>query len=192
MKIKEMFSSLSRRNNERKAVNETVSVSGENIEQKENNSMPNENTNNTVETKPVEETKKEEVVDKPTDKKEIETETVEKDKEVPQNEQVAEETTGNEPTQVQETTPSGNGIPLDQVVTKDYLKQMLDSFSAKYEAVVKENEDLKAKLVESNGKVTEMQDKYENKDFGGYTKQGVQTKDKNANDTFDEYSKQFM
>jgi len=184
MKKNKIFSFLSRRIDERKAVNQTVSVSGENMKQKESDFMENENIKPVVdnnETKPT----SEEQVDKTLENQNKD------EKQIPQsedNQQVVDET----PNQVQDTTPSGNGIPLEQVATKDFVKELLDSFSAKFEAMVNENKALKEELAESKGKVTEMQNRYENKDFGGFEKKGVQTKDKVANDTFDEYSKQFM
>lgn len=82
-----------------------------------------------------------------------------------------------------------NAIPLDQVVTKDELTQYLDALNAKFDAVVKENADLKDKL-------SSMQDKYENKDFGNMHKQGLIPNDESANnqfkETFESYAKKFM
>lgn len=86
--------------------------------------------------------------------------------------------------QVQETEPQGNGILLNDLVTKDELKERLSAMEAKFDAIVKENQDLKNEL-------SGMKDKYENKDFGNMQKQGVDAK-QNQYETFDEYSKQFM
>lgn len=94
--------------------------------------------------------------------------------------------------QVQETEPQGNGIPLTDLVTKDILKEALSAMEAKFEAVVKENADLKDQLSKSQKDNDDLRDKYENKDFGNFNKQGMIAKDKDANSTFDEYSKQFM
>lgn len=86
--------------------------------------------------------------------------------------------------QVQETEPTGNGIRIDDLVTKEELTERLSAMEAKFEAVLKENEGLKDKL-------SDMEDKYENKDFGTLKKQGMPEIDKSANDTFEEYAKQF-
>ena len=66
------------------------------------------------------------------------------------------------------------------------------AFEAKLDAVVKENGDLKNELSKKSDELTGMKDKYENKDFGNFQKQGVMAKDKSANSSFDEYSKAFM
>ena len=87
--------------------------------------------------------------------------------------------------QVQTTEETGNGVRIEDLVTKEELSERLSSLEAKFESVLKENGDLKNKLAE-------MQDKYENKDFGNFQRQGVAVKNKDANSSFDEYSKQFM
>ena len=72
------------------------------------------------------------------------------------------------------------------------LAQRLSALEAKFDAVVKENNDLKEKLSSKSEELDGMKDKYENKDFGNFQRQGVMTKDKSANSSFDEYSKAFM
>ena len=134
--------------------------------------------------------------------KEKSTDVVEKDDKVEKKEEKTEETTettddttkDEEPTapQVEDTEPQGNGIPIEELVTKDMLAQRLAAFEAKFNAVVKENQDLKEQLSSKSEELDGMKDKYENKDFGNFQKQGVQVKDKQANSSFDEYSKQFM
>ena len=134
--------------------------------------------------------------------KEKSTDVVEKDDKVEKTEEKTEETTettddttkDEEPTapQVEDTEPQGNGIPIEELVTKDMLAQRLAAFEAKFNAVVKENQDLKEQLSSKSEELDGMKDKYENKDFGNFQKQGVQVKDKQANSSFDEYSKQFM
>lgn len=113
--------------------------------------------------------------------KEVSTEKVEEKEKVADEQPNAEDAPA-EPTQntavVQDGEPMGNGIRVDDLVTKDELCERLAALEAKYDAVIKENQDLK--------------DKYENKDFGGFQRQGVMQKDKSANSSFDEYSKQFM
>ena len=86
--------------------------------------------------------------------------------------------------QVQETETAGNGVRIEDLVTKEELAERLSAMEAKFDAVLKENGDLKNKL-------SAMEDKYENKDFGNFQKQGMLEKDKQANSTFDEYAKQF-
>ena len=91
---------------------------------------------------------------------------------------VAEEPNGDAQQQVAEVEPTGNGIRLEDLVTKDDLTERLSAIEAKLDAVIKENMDLK--------------DKYENKDFGNFQKKGMIEKDKQANTSFEEYSKNFM
>ena len=134
--------------------------------------------------------------------KEKSTDVVEKDDKVEKNEEKTEETTettddtakDEEPTapQVSETEPQGNGVRIEDLVTKEMLAERLAALEAKFDAVVKENSDLKDELSSKSEELDGMKDKYENKDFGNFQKQGVQVKDKQANSSFDEYSKQFM
>lgn len=134
--------------------------------------------------------------------KEKSTDVVEKDDKVEEKEEKTEETTeqtddttkDEEPTapQVNETEPQGNGVRVEDLVTKEMLAERLAAFEAKFNAVVKENQDLKEQLSSKSEELDGMKDKYENKDFGNFQKQGVQVKDKQANSSFDEYSKQFM
>ena len=134
--------------------------------------------------------------------KEKSTDVVEKDDKVEKKEEKTEETTkttddttkDEEPTapQVNETEPQGNGVRIEDLVTKEMLAERLAAFEAKFNAVVKENGDLKEQLSSKSEELDGMKDKYENKDFGNFQKQGMQVKDKQANSSFDEYSKQFM
>lgn len=135
--------------------------------------------------------------------KEKSTDVVEKDDKVEEKvEEKTEKTTeptdetakDEEPTapQVENVEPTGNGISIEDLVTKDMLTERLAAFEAKFNAVVKENEDLKNQLSAKSDELNGMKDKYENKDFGNFQKQGMQVKDKHANSSFDEYSKAFM
>ena len=99
-------------------------------------------------------------------------------------EKVEEKTDATE-SKVDDTEPTGNGIRIEDLATKDEVRDMLAAFEAKYDAVIKENEDLKKKL----GEITE---KYEEKDFGTVATKGVSVSDKVGNDSYDEYAKQFM
>ena len=151
----------------------------------------------------VEKTEEKEVdkvdTDKSTDKstdavKEEKTEETETDKKEEGTEEETTDAAKEEPTdpQVNETEPSGNGIRVEDLVTKDMLAERLSALEAKFDAVVKENSDLKEQLSNKSDELKGMQDKYENKDFGGFQKQGIMDKNKYANSSFEEYSKQFM
>lgn len=87
---------------------------------------------------------------------------------------------------------TGNGVRLEDVVLKTDLHDAIAALEAKYDALFKENNDLKEKLSEADKDRNELRKKYEEDDFGGYAKQGVDGKNKSANETFEEYSKQFM
>lgn len=144
----------------------------EKVETKEDTSAEKDNA-----TKPVVEEKETEKTDKKEVKKEDETETAD---EVKPTEQVAE------------TEPAGNGVRIEDLVTKSMLTEMFAALEAKIDAVVKENGDLKNAVANKDDELNGMRDRYETPDFGNAQKKGVVTKDKSANDSFDEYSKQFM
>ena len=115
----------------------------------------------------------------------VQTETpVETKTEKVEEKEVEEKTDATDNT-VGDTEPTGNGIRIEDLATKDEVRDMLAAFEAKYDAVIKENEDLKKKL----GEITE---KYEEKDFGTVATKGVSVSDKVENDSYDEYAKQFM
>lgn len=134
-------------------------------------------TNTVDETKKVEETAKDtNQTEKTEEKKDGGDENVGKT-----DEQATEET----PNEVSETAETGNGVRVEDLVTKEELTERLAALEAKFDAVLKENGDLKEKL-------SGMEEKYERKDFGTFQKQGMVGKDKDANNTFDEYAKQFM
>ena len=97
-----------------------------------------------------------------------------------------------EQVEVQQTEPTGNGVRVEDLVTKDELADRLAAFEAKFEALTKENVDLKNELSQAKEQLAGMKDKYETSDFGDEQKQGIQAKDKSANDTFAEYAKQFI
>lgn len=145
-----------------------------------------------VETAKVEEeTKTDEVKqDKPDDKveeteKKVEVETDKKEEEpTEEDEQSAPE--------VKETEPVGNGIRIEDLVTKDELMERLSAFEAKFEAVIKENTDLKNQLSAAKEESNGLKEKYENKDFGNFSPRGVVKPDKDANETFESYSRKFM
>jgi hypothetical protein len=163
--FKKLFEFLTRR---RKADNQAVSVTAE-AEHKEN-FMENE-------------------------EKVVETEEVEKEvkqpeeKEVEKTETPVVETEKEE--QVVETEEVGNGISIDQVVTKDILAEALNGITAKLDALINENKSLKNELANKDSEINDMKNKYETNDFGNTAKKGVDAKDKKYA-SFDEYSKQFM
>lgn len=139
----------------------------------------NEVKNEEVEVKETE-TETEKKADEPENKEEPKEE-----KEVVEEEENKEEETTDEQPEVQETPEMGNGIRVEDIVTKDMLAERLSALEAKFEAVVNENKGLKDEL-------SKMQDKYEKSDFGNNVKQGVVEQNKNVNDSFDNYSRQFM
>ena len=94
--------------------------------------------------------------------------------------------------QVEQTEETGNGVRVEDLVTKDLLTEKLAALDAKLEAVIKENSDLKKQLADKDDELNGMKDKYETKDFGNFQKQGLHEKDKHANSSFDEYAKAFM
>lgn len=106
-----------------------------------------------------------------------ETKGEEKPVEEPKTE-MSEQPQADQAPQVMETEQQGNGIRVEDLVTKDELMERLGAMEAKFQAVLKENEDLK--------------EKYENKNFGNFQKQGMLEKDKQANSSFEEYAKQFI
>lgn len=144
-------------------------------EKTENNEVDKEKSTDKVD-------KSEEKVDET--KKEVEIDKKEDDTSADDEEPTAPE--------VADTEPVGNGIPISDLVTKEELAERFAAFEAKYEAVVKENVDLKEKLSKSEEENTGLKDKYENKDFGNFNRPGVMSKDKDANETFESYSKSFM
>lgn len=94
--------------------------------------------------------------------------------------------------QVADTAAHGNGIDINDLVTKDDLAQMMAAFEAKYGALAKENEDLKAQVSELQTKNEQIRSKYEdNGDFGGAQAQGVSVDNRSAYETFEEYSARF-
>lgn len=167
-----------------------------------------------LEDKPAEE-EPQEVVDEKVEVEEEKSELgetdIEEGKEMPKNEEqdkIEEKTAETEKVAENSTTPSSEvqptdegvvkenpeeqvrkGVRIEDVVLKDELFAHLDALNAKFDAVVKENTDLKNEL-------SAMKDKYENKDFGNMHKQGLIQNDKSANEqfkeTFEEYAKKFM
>ena len=140
--------------------------------------------------------------EKEVEKKEVDTEKVETEKPTEKAEEKVEEKTeekveekATEPEIEPETEPEANkvneiensnaAIRVEDIVTKDLLEEKMSALEAKLDAFLKENTDLKNEL-------SAMKDKYENKDFGSLTKQGMIEKNTLANSSFDEYSKAFM
>lgn len=168
------------------------------IREKENNKgekiMPNDKEEVKTEEKvekstPTEETTKTTETEKETVEKKPDAEPTDKENLPVENENA--EGDNNTIQEIQEPeTP--NAIPVEDLVTKEDLKQALEAFSAKLDAVLKENKDLTEKLANSEKENSGLKEKYEDKDFGDMSKKGVITKDNDANDSFDEYSKKFM
>ena len=130
----------------------------------------------------------EEKVSEEKEKSEVEETTKDTDASKVSEEEVKEEKTeteSGETPEVEEMSQSAEGISIKDLVTKEELFAKFEAFEAKYDAVVKENEDLKNRL-------SQMEDKYENKDFGSVQRKGIDVKNNSANDTFEAYSRQFM
>lgn len=128
---------------------------------------------------------KEDVKDVKEDVKDVKEDDVQKgDKEENNKEEIVEEKTSDGGV-VENVTPVGNGIRLEDLITKDELTERLSALEAKLTAIVTENTKLKDEL-------SNMKDKYETKDFGNVKKQGMIDKDENIEDDFMSYSKQFM
>ena len=187
---------------DKKVVDEEIGETGEkNIEEKGENVMPDKNDKKSVDTSiSIDEKTKTNEVDKGSAETTKVDETKKVNETVKDTNQTPNESKGGNDTadtktdgentedtakeQVQETETAGNGVRVEDLVTKEELADRLSALEAKFDAVLKENGDLKNKL-------SAMEDKYENKDFGNFQKQGMLEKDKQANSTFDEYAKQF-
>lgn len=187
---------------DKKVVDEEIGETGEkNIEEKGENVMPDKNDKKSVDTSiSIDEKTKSNEVDKGYAETTKVDETKKVDETAKDTNQASNENKGGNDTadtktdgettedtakeQVQETETDGNGVRIEDLVTKEELAERLSAMEAKFDAVLKENGDLKNKL-------SAMEDKYENKDFGNFQKQGMIEKDKQANSTFDEYAKQF-
>ena len=125
----------------------------------------------------------EEKVEEKTEDKKVEEEAA-APAETDEDEKVEETKTETEAS-AEEVEPSGNGVRVEDLVTKDELTERLAALESKIEALVKENTDLK----DANAK---MREKYEEGDFGGLQKQGLAEANKVAEDTFESYSRAFM
>ena len=187
---------------DKKVVDEEIGETGEkNIERKGENFMSDKNDKKSVDTSiSIDEKTKSNEVDKGSTETTKVDETKKVNETVKDTNQTPNESKGGNDTadtetdgentedtakeQVQETETAGNGVRIEDLVTKEELADRLSALEAKFDAVLKENGDLKNKL-------SVMEDKYENKDFGNFQKQGMIEKDKQANSTFDEYAKQF-
>ena len=187
--------------NVRDILEEKISETGEKNkeEEKGEQNMPDKNDKTKVDTSiNIDEKTKDNKVDNGSTETSKVDETTKVDETVKTNEEpkkdgevekTNDKTDGSEPIdeaqQVQTTETAGNGVRVEDLVTKEELSERLSSLEAKFDAVLKENVDLKDKL-------SAMEEKYENKDFGNFQKQGMQVRDKQANSSFDEYSKAFM
>ena len=149
-------------------------------------------TEKTTEVPEAEQKKQEEKVEEQpaAEKKTVEEEQPAKE-EVVEEETIKEEPKTETP-EVQEVEPVGNGVRVEDLVTKDELMERLTAFEAKFDGLVKESTDPKDQLAKSQEETNGLKDKYEHKDFGNISRQGVIEKDKYANETFDNYAKQFL
>lgn len=81
----------------------------------------------------------------------------------------------------------GNGIRIEDVVTKDDLQNALNAFEAKFKALEKENSDLKDELAKSNTELS----KFKNGDFGNNTQKAPYVDNKAHYESFDDYAKNY-
>lgn len=177
--------SKNRKNINRELLNESKSEKTDNKENKkrrrfmenEKNSVNEEVKTQDANTESTDNVKEETKVET---KEETKTETNSVDKGSEQPVQEEQEVPTTQPGQVQETQPQGNGVRVEDLVTKEELAEKFAALEAKYEAVIKENTDLK--------------NKYENPDFGNHQRQGLipQDEEQRQYEDFDSYSKKFM
>lgn len=136
--------------------------------------------------------KKDEVVDKKTEKVETDkgTEPDGKGADVQQEGEKEKETT--EQGVVETIDEVGNGMSINDLVTKDDLKASLDALNAKFDALFKELQDKDAKIKELGEKAHGLEDKFVNNgDFGTQvSKNGNQNVDAGY-ETFESYSAKF-
>lgn len=176
----------------RKAVNETVSVDRKGKKVKKYGV-------NMEKEKDLEEKVEEKIEEKGENGETKEADT--KTDEAPVNEKPAEEEQAQEePAEenadgeiVEETSQVAEiGIDVNDLVTKSMLAERFAALEAKFDAVLKENEDLKNKLDEQNNEINGMKDKYENKDFGDIgSKNSVKSKESKV-ESYDDYARKFM
>lgn len=120
--------------------------------------------------------KENEKVEETTEKK-VEETTENKEETTETKEETTAPEKAEETTQVSETAPEGDGIPLSEVALKSEVKQWiteaLSAMQAKVDAVEKENTDLKEELSKAKADTEAVRSKYEdNGDFGSPHKKG--------------------
>lgn len=98
------------------------------------------------------------------------TEEVKTEEPAPEPEPVAE---------VPENQPA-NAVRVEDLVTKDELKERLDAIISRLDSVLHENESLKDQLAKYDG------------DFGTSTPKGTAPRSEDVEDTFESYSRDFM
>ena len=162
--------------------------------------------NNMEETKKenvAEEVKKDEVVKDDTDKT-TETETKKENVEATEStEKVDNEGAEGKQEEVskEETTEQGvvdtvdavgNGISVDDLVTKSDLKASLDALNAKFDALFKEISDKDAKIKEYSEKANDLENKFVNNgDFGNTVSKSSSRPNETEYETFESYSAKF-
>lgn len=151
-------------------------------------SMPDE-LKNVGETKPTEEVQKE------VETKNVESEVENGEKEPKVKEKPTNEATETQTPTVEETAEQGNGMSIDDLVTKADLDERLSAINSKIDAFFNETKGLLEKANAEKDKAKEetagLKSKYEEGDFGNQLRKGTPEKDKSANDSYDEYCKQF-
>ena len=87
---------------------------------------------------------------------------------------------------IQSTEVAGNGLNIQDLVTKDDLNVRFSALEAKLDAIIQENTDLK-------NQNDDLKEKYENPNFGTTVRKGTIESDKKVSQyqSFEDYSKNF-
>lgn len=134
------------------------------------------------------------VVEAQTQNEEVKTQPKEEKKDSEVVEKTDEAIVENSQPQAQvEEVEKFEGLSLNDVVLKDDFKAQIDALNAKLESIVKENQDLKEKLNDAEGKAKDLHDKYEREDFGSQVDKNYGEKDFGKSyESADDYLKKFM
>lgn len=93
------------------------------------------------------------------------------------------------PIQQEQQDEGGNGISIDDVMLKSEAQKYFESFEAKLNSIMKENQDLKNQKAELEAQNKEYKDKYENNAFGNYNDKS--TNDNNKSNNYESASDYF-
>lgn len=140
---------------------------------------------------PQESQAQEQPLQQPQQETQQETSTNEKEKvvEVAKTTDDTNQDVSNNETPNQEQDNGGNGISIDDVMLKSEFQKYVESFEAKFNSVIKENQDLKNQKAELEAKNNEYREKYENNSFGNYKDNS--TNDNNKSNNYESASDYF-